>query len=305
MLATNKVNKICQICGDNKGVATRVSIGRQMSYKFSDEKEFIRNDEENRIRKQLIRENKLKQNECNKSHNSVDTSSDNKNSELVLHKDFLHDIIANTLELSDEELTDQISEVENFLHDIIANTLELSDEDLTDQISEIESYVTNCTEIQKSSHENELSLDRLMEKSHTFVIKPVFRELTDYKGLNQLEFSRISELLSATTILKSSTTKNILERFEKQISDFINFTQMLNSFTTICSDDQFSLIKNGAIEMILLRFFTYFNESNYSFTVHLAGTATVASEVHKVNEIEDMKPYIHSCGPLYKEIYDL
>ncbi|CAG2178255.1 unnamed protein product, partial [Oppiella nova] len=188
-----------------------------------------------------------------------------------------------------------------------------------------------------------------MEKSHTFAIKPVFRELTDYNGLNQLEFSRISELLSATTILKSSTTKNILEKSEKQISEFINFTQMLNSFTTICSDDQFSLIKNGAIEMILLRFLTYFNESNYSFTVHLdndsslvfsldllknnkrnmfdlnsmfytnlltewdhdlvvidlTGTATVVSEVHKVNEIEDMKPYIHSCGPLFKEIYDL
>ncbi|CAG2176973.1 unnamed protein product [Oppiella nova] len=114
MLATNKVNKICQICGDNKGVATRVSIGRQLSYKFSDEKEFIRNDEQNRIRRQLIRENKLKQNECNESDNSVDTSSDNKNSELVLHKDFLHDIIANTLELSDEDLTDRISEIESY-----------------------------------------------------------------------------------------------------------------------------------------------------------------------------------------------
>ncbi|CAG2177778.1 unnamed protein product, partial [Oppiella nova] len=224
-------------------MTTRVSIGRQMSYKFSDEKEFIRNDEENRIRKQLIRENKLKQNECNKSDNSVDTSSDNKNSELVLHKDFLHDIIANTLELSDE--------------------------DLKYQISEIESYVTNCTEIQKSSHENELSLDRLMEKSHTFAIKPVFRELTDYNGLNQLEFSRISELLSATTILKSSTTNNYVEitdgnqlmaymrvKYEQQFRKIVNFTKMLNSFTTACPDDQYSLVKNSCTEMLLLRFFT-------------------------------------------------
>ncbi|CAG2175507.1 unnamed protein product, partial [Oppiella nova] len=193
MLANNKVDKICEVCRDNKGVATRVSKRRQMSYKFSDEKEFIRNDEENRIRRQLVRENKLKQNECNESDNSVDITSNNNNSELVLHKDFLHDIIANTLELSDE--------------------------DLADQISEIESYVTNCTEIQKSINENELSLDRLMKKSHTFAIKPVFRELTDYNGLNQLEFSRISELLNATTIFKSHTTNNFVEITDRNQDD--------------------------------------------------------------------------------------
>ncbi|CAG2166423.1 unnamed protein product [Oppiella nova] len=252
MLANNKVTKICEVCRDNKGVATRVSIGRQMSYKFSDEKEFIRNDEENRIRRQLIRENKLKQNECNESDNSVDTSSDNKNSELVLHKDFLRDIIANTLELSDE--------------------------DLTDQISEIESYVTNDTELHESSDENELSLDHTIGKSQNFVIKPVFRELTDYKGLNQLEFSRISELLSATTIFKSHTTKNFVEitdskqlmaymltvQYEQQFRKIVNFTKMLNSFTATCPDDQYSLVKNSCTEMFSLRFFTYFNDDNNS-----------------------------------------
>ncbi|CAG2166425.1 unnamed protein product [Oppiella nova] len=250
MLANNKVTKICEVCRDNKGVATRVSIGRQMSYKFSDEKEYIRNDEENRIRRQLIGENKLKQNECNESDNSVDITSDN-NSELVLHNDFLHDIIANTFELSDE--------------------------DLKYQISEIESYVTNDTELHESSDENELSLDRLMEKSHAFAIKPVFRELTDYNGLNQLEFSRISELLSATTILKSSTTNNFVEitdsnqlmaymrvKYEQQFRKLVNFTKMLNSFTTACPDDQYSLAKNSCTEMLWLRFFTYFNDDNNS-----------------------------------------
>ncbi|CAG2164546.1 unnamed protein product, partial [Oppiella nova] len=33
---------------------------------------------------------------------------------------------------------------------------------------------------------------------------------------------------------------------------------MLNSFTTACPDDQYSLVKNSCTEMLLLRFFTCF-----------------------------------------------
>ncbi|CAG2163907.1 unnamed protein product [Oppiella nova] len=63
-----------------------------------------------------------------------------------------------------------------------------TDEELNEQIMEIESIVKNDIQIQYKSYQN-----RLKQEFLKWSVIPVFKTITDYNGINQLESTRITE----------------------------------------------------------------------------------------------------------------
>ncbi|CAG2163850.1 unnamed protein product [Oppiella nova] len=135
--------------------------------------------------------------------------------------------------------------------------ISISDEEITEQILAIESSVMSET-----CSVTEIAL----RNSKDLAIAPVFPVIRDYHSWNQLESIRIRELLSASNIrddplskhdLKVYTFKQMMcetgHRMEDWIKDTISFAKSLNGFKSFCADDQWTLAKNGCIEMCLMR----------------------------------------------------
>ncbi|CAG2110901.1 unnamed protein product [Medioppia subpectinata] len=134
------------------------------------------------------------------------------------------------------------------------NTINTSAEELREQIRDIEYNVTN--NIFAASN----------EESPELPVIPVFRELIDYKGLNQLECNRMRELMTASNVFNyrlnnEKIVKEILglEKMivnyshlnEKFVTDLISFAQHLMAFNTICPNDRLALVKYGGKDLIL------------------------------------------------------
>ncbi|CAG2104240.1 unnamed protein product [Medioppia subpectinata] len=163
---------------------------------------------------------------------------------------------------------------DNYCHEIdilLENTINTSAEELREQIRDIENYVTNNILI---------ASDKQLPK---MPVIPVFRELIDYKGLNQLECNRMRELMTASDVFKryklgknivkskdkDVVTKLFMPRTEAHIRDVINFTKGLKAFVNVCPDDQLALIKSSFMEVYLLRFLTYYNREKQYFIVDM------------------------------------
>ncbi|CAG2163849.1 unnamed protein product [Oppiella nova] len=219
--------------------------------------ELIRSTEENQMRQQLIEENKAKQREIyEKSVDSVDLLPESKGLTTASPR----------------------SEVLNgFLNDLIENTVNISDEEITNQIKDIESSV--MSEIS--------SVTEVAAPDPQLVIAPLFPVISNYHSWNQLESIRIKELLNASklldyplseNILKVHTFKDMVREFEYSmeniIKDMIGFTKRLNGFKSFCSDDRWTLMKNGCIEMIILRLSLSYNDEGQTFWVHVIGNLT-------------------------------
>ena len=78
---------------------------------------------------------------------------------------------------------------------LIDISLNISNEELNEQIQEIESIVENDIQIQYKSYENRLKQE-FMKWSVVFV----FKTITDYNGINQLESTGITEVLNASKV---------------------------------------------------------------------------------------------------------
>ncbi|CAG2112076.1 unnamed protein product [Medioppia subpectinata] len=121
-------------------------------------KELIRSKEENERLKQVVINNRLKQLQCNES---------------VVSLGYCNSPLTTSHSSTDSKPIDK-------------NSINTSAEELTEQIRDIENYVTN--NIFTASN----------EESPELPLIPVFRELIDYKGLNQLECNRMRELMIAS-----------------------------------------------------------------------------------------------------------
>ncbi|CAG2099968.1 unnamed protein product [Medioppia subpectinata] len=209
--------------------------------------EFVRSNEENKIHKQLIAENREKRK--SNAHNSVISSPVSSASDVSTHsqqsiegKDFLNELIDKTVNISDEELSQQILEIE----------INLS-------VNE-----NNCSE--------ETNKVQLTPKVQSLPIIPIIRPLDNRNDWNCLETNRIAELLSATKIFDYELPKNTItandfsdmiikyhDQMDRDIKDLVRFTKNLNGFANICSADQLSLVKNKCVEICLLREAIYFD----------------------------------------------
>ncbi|CAG2163848.1 unnamed protein product [Oppiella nova] len=219
--------------------------------------ELIRSTEENQMRQQLIEENKAKRREeYEKSVDSVDP-----------------------LPVSERLTTPfpRSEELSGFLNDLIENTLNFSDEEINNQIIDIESSVMSETS----------SVIEVAAPDPQLVVAPLFPVISNYHSWNQLESIRITELLNASKLLDYPLSENVLKvhtfkdmireydyRMEIIIKDMIGFTKRLNGFKSFCSDDQWTLMKNGCIEMIILRLSLSYNDEGQTFWVHVIGNLT-------------------------------
>lgn len=213
----------------------------------------IRSDAENQLRKLEVRENKRKLNLLNKYKNSVDSEYSGYSTSSLLPRSYGND-------------------ERDFILDLIENTLNISDE----QIKEIESYLSLTTS------NTYLTLDEILAKYEKFFITPIFRKLVDYNGLNELESNRISELLNASKIINYPMTRNNFMitdwdelvkvtsyRTEVQIQEFISFCKTFNGLSNLCSADRSILIKYGLMELFVIYHLLCYNKDTQKFTIYL------------------------------------
>ncbi|CAG2162126.1 unnamed protein product [Oppiella nova] len=214
--------------------------------------ELIRSTEENQMRQQLIEENKAKRRE--NYEKCVDCKD--------------------PLPVSEGLTTPspQSEELNGFLNDLIENTVNISDEEINNQIIDIESSVMSETS----------SVTEVTAADPQLVIAPVFPVISNYHSWNQLESIRITELLNASKLLDYPLSENVVKvhtfkgmvreyeyRMESIIKDIIGFTKRLNGFKSFCSDDQWTLMKNGCIEMLILRLSLGYNDEGQNFRMHV------------------------------------
>ncbi|CAG2169649.1 unnamed protein product, partial [Oppiella nova] len=202
---TTATRKCCQKCRLNKCFA----VGMK--------KEFIRDVEANELRKQLIKENKHKSQQ-NNENNSVDKPIDNSVDNVI-------NDTSNETKLSDETYAQEIETYAQEIEALIEDSLNISDEALSEQIMEIESYVIKDTNVEK-----------VAQNTNPLAVIPIFKEITDYNGINHLESNRISELLSASNVINYPFSSNITE-----ITDYDLFVRLMapgsdtyDEHTTIC-----------------------------------------------------------------------
>ncbi|CAG2109057.1 unnamed protein product [Medioppia subpectinata] len=265
-------------------------------------KELIRNDEQNSTRRQLIIKNKLKLNQDIESDdNSIDNIIiDSNDGQSIGDKDLLQELIETTIELSDDELHKDIDVMQ-----CMATNNTIDDREVVQVFSKIRG------------------------------IKPVFRELTDYNGLNQLEMCRVSELLTASQVLKDlmtqSVPKNILSLFKNSIVElsslkiFTQFNEQSMKFnmsllmTIILFNPnrrdlkcrRYVKLEQQLYIYLLQRYLLLKYGSNYESETKLQRLMNslkelrICSEIHKMNETEEIRENIQNYGPLVKEVYDL
>ncbi|CAG2110896.1 unnamed protein product, partial [Medioppia subpectinata] len=100
---------------------------------------------------------------------------------------------------------------------------------------------------------------------------PIFKSLTDYHGLNQLESNRMSELFNASRVIDGSypTPKNVVNindskvllRFsgfiaEDHIKNIVTFLKGINGLKEMCEHDQFAITKSVSFNLMLVRFWS-------------------------------------------------
>ncbi|CAG2106704.1 unnamed protein product [Medioppia subpectinata] len=89
---------------------------------------------------------------------------------------------------------------------------------------------------------------------------PISKPLTDYNGLKQLEFHRISEVINASTAFMSPLPKNIyqienlpkfanrlIQMAENDIQNVINFTTSITGFGNMCPEDRYSRLLSAIV----------------------------------------------------------
>ncbi|CAG2113163.1 unnamed protein product [Medioppia subpectinata] len=122
----------------------------------------------------------------------------------------------------------------------------------------------------------------IKEKPENTAIVPMFREITDYNGLNELENKRIRELTSAALMLNYNISDNILpansldemiqtcgSRQEDGVLTMVNFAKSLSGFSTICRDDRVALMKYGYNDLLTIRTIKLYDKSAENFYIPL------------------------------------
>ncbi|CAG2102572.1 unnamed protein product [Medioppia subpectinata] len=194
------------------------------------------------------------------------------------------------------------------MFDLIQNTLEITNEELNKQITEIENKLTITTK--KNS-----SINQICHKYGALTVVPIFQTLTDYNGLNQLETRRVSELLMACKVLDYPMARNSVQitdklemirlstlRSENQIQDLITFSKGLTAFSDLCFTDQLALIKYGSLELMQIGFSMGYDIQNESFTIYLDSDNSIFTAIILFNPNRPNLTHRHNVG-LEQQLY--
>ncbi|CAG2161849.1 unnamed protein product, partial [Oppiella nova] len=209
--------------------------------------DWILNDEEREVRRIKIETKRQKRKYNDDSNSYIDSSSDSSpepsnSGHNYAHKD-INNIDTNTCSPPDVEKTtnfDVFNESDSRGMEVLSPHInDISDDDISDLI-----------------------------EFDNWPVVPVGRPITDYNNnFNENEFSRLNELLAATSHLQrnfipfvtSEPTEfydcvhTILNKCEKDIPNMVKMCKSLRGFNTVCDSDQISLLKLGGLEMIMLR----------------------------------------------------
>ncbi|CAG2162068.1 unnamed protein product [Oppiella nova] len=193
-------------------------------------KEYILGDEEREQRRQLVAENRRKRKQLSESQNTSSEANEPSNPRP------LESTISSDCGDSD------------FLDDIMGCVLD--------------EHSDHSIETLKDRHK----LEDINEKSQKIAVIPLFKELTDYNSLNELEINKIGELLNTSKIFDYPSTKNIIklkdkseyvrlysQRTEDIVKELLNYSKGLNGFSRLCDEDQYTIFKYGCSEMLLMR----------------------------------------------------
>ncbi|CAG2101779.1 unnamed protein product, partial [Medioppia subpectinata] len=212
--------------------------------------ELIQSNEQKKCKKILIKEklNNSKHKPSDKSNNCDDFSPNNSQNNSII---------------SDTTID------ENSLFDLLnINLFNIND-------IEKESIVSKNNKSEKS---NAMPVNE--KKRHELSVIPVFKTISDYNGINQLESKRIAELLNASNnIFQYPLQSNAIIHRIKDMDEFANkfqdysetsirliiqFTKSLNSFNNICADDKYALMKYGGKDLVLIRFLKHYDRESHS-----------------------------------------
>ncbi|CAG2102571.1 unnamed protein product, partial [Medioppia subpectinata] len=246
-------------------------------------KELIRSDDENQLKRLLLLERKKSDKSMfQKTYSSGCDSTENfvVSAEDTNELDVMFDLIQNTHEINAEELNKQIQEIENVL------------------------TIGNNTHIDEFCH-----------KYGALTVVPIFKSLTDYNGLNQLETSRVSELLMACKVLDYPTAKNVVKitdksemmrlssiRSEYQIQDLIAFSKGLTGFSDLCSTDRLTLFKYGSVELMQIVNSKEYDIQTNSLTVYLDSNSSIFTAIILFNPNRPNLTHKHNIA-LEQQLY--
>ncbi|CAG2113249.1 unnamed protein product, partial [Medioppia subpectinata] len=114
-----------------------------------------------------------------------------------------------------------------------------------------------------------------------YITQPMVRVITDYEGINRLEYSRINELLNASRVFNQIIRSDSVmcqnehgqifsaQQTDSRVNEVVNFTKRLEGFTKCCADDQLSLVKYGCLELIFMRGINISHNLAHCLDIHL------------------------------------
>ncbi|XP_054157168.1 vitamin D3 receptor B-like [Oppia nitens] len=241
-------------------------------------KEMVKTDEEREIKKKLLEEKRQKK--IRREQQKQQQCYENiRSEERLITTDLTQSPTTTTTTITIKN-TDYDNTDNDSLWELIDSSLNFNNDQLRDQIMEIENSITITTIVDNDSADtnNKLYDDYSLEK-HSLV--PVYSQLVDHQGLNQLEVNRMSELLNSLSVLDYPVFKdNIVRvtdlteiirlsglRSELMVKDIVSFTKGLESFRTYCLDDQLSLIKHGFYDILMLRSLSCYDKDLHNFVL--------------------------------------
>ncbi|CAG2175506.1 unnamed protein product, partial [Oppiella nova] len=226
--------------------------------------DFIRSETENKIRRQLMIEKKMKKLLQDMSAYSGD-SSDNDS----------------TIPESDGN-SSAIDDMDDWIEHICDDSQESSR-----QVMDIKHCLSGKSDI----------LSEIRQKAQKLAVIPMCKTLTDYNGINQLESRRIDELLVATNVFNTELSDNIVEirdpnegfrvtnqKYEQGIQTIVDFTKRLDGFQKLCLEDKISLVKYGCLELNFLRSLPYFDEQTQEYRLPLTNNSTLKVTLESFKE---------------------
>ncbi|CAG2101855.1 unnamed protein product [Medioppia subpectinata] len=256
-------------------------------------KEFIRNDVENEMRRKAMRENKLKREKCD---NLVNTSI----ASVTSCTDFSNDLI-----IFDENTEKDI------LDELLDNSIDINLDEINDEMTNIETSITDIT-IDKDL----LLIPDFKEKCKNTAIVPIFREITDYNGLNALENNRLSELSSAAVVFNYKISNNIIQvnnleemlricgrRQDDSLKDMVTFTKCLSGYNRICAEDRVALMKYGFNQLLSIRILKYYNKTTGNFYIPFDERYTVQANFNVFPQ-NDSNYTLHTFKPILNTLVD-
>ncbi|CAG2118650.1 unnamed protein product [Medioppia subpectinata] len=161
----------------------------------------------------------------------------------------------------------------------------LKQKDILDKLlnNSIDVNLNEVTDIGNSITDITLEGDLLEINENNTAIVPMFREITDYNGLNELENNRISELTSAAVVFDYKMPNNVVIKIntftemvincsakqECLIMDMVNFTKSLSGYNSVCAEDRVTLMKYGFNELTSIQGFRFYDKLTHNFYVPL------------------------------------